>query len=98
MNLEQFAPCVHQTFVLAAGGQALEFELTEAKPLPRRDDQARAPFALLFRGPAAPVLPQRLYALESAALGRLQLFLVPVGRDGPNTDATRPVLYEAVFN
>jgi hypothetical protein len=50
-----------------------------------------APFTLLFDGPYG--LPQRIYRLEHATLGQMELFLVPIapGRDG----AAR---YEAVFN
>ena len=42
---------------------------------------------LLFRGPSLPILPQRIYPLEHAALGRLELFIVPIG----------PGQYEAIF-
>ena len=69
--------------------------LVEAAELPRRaglPGAPRAPFTLVFRGPADPVLPQRIYALKNEALGRLGIFLVPVGRDAAG------VLYEAVFN
>jgi len=71
------------------------FVLVEATELSRRaglPGAARTPFTLVFRGPADPVLPQRTYALENPALGRLEIFLVPVGRDAAG------VLYEAVFN
>ncbi len=69
--------------------------LVEARELPRRagrPDAPRTPFSLLFRGPGEPVLPQAIYPLESGTLGRLEIFLVPVGRD------VAGVLYEAVFN
>ncbi|MGI8803073.1 MAG: DUF6916 family protein [Solirubrobacteraceae bacterium] len=51
----------------------------------------RAPFSLLFRGPPAPILPQRIYALEHPALGAFELFLVPLQPDAAGT------LYQAVF-
>jgi hypothetical protein len=54
---------------------------------PRR----RAPFALLFRGPMTPMLPQRIYPLEHVQLGAFELFLVPVGPD------QHGMCYEAVF-
>ena len=51
----------------------------------------RAPFAIVFRGPRTPVLPQRIYRLQHAALGAFDLFLVPLGPDGAG------LRYEAVF-
>lgn len=51
----------------------------------------REPFSIVFRGPVEPVLPQRIYRLEHAELGELELFLVPIAQDA---DGTR---YEAVF-
>ena len=38
-----------------------------------------------------PALPQRIYRLEHAELGGLDLFLVPIGRDASG------ITYEAVF-
>jgi len=49
-------------------------------------------FSLLFRGPLQPLLPQRVYPLEHEALGRLDLFIVPIKRDAQGLQ------YEAVFN
>lgn len=54
-------------------------------------DDAREPFALQFRVAVAQVLPQAIYALRHERLGTLEIFLVPIGRDGDG------VRYEAVF-
>jgi hypothetical protein len=51
------------------------------------------PFSLVFTGDPVPVLPQQVYALEHPELGRLEIFLVPIGP--ASTGAMR---YEAVFN
>lgn len=51
----------------------------------------REPFSLLFEGPPDPFLPQRMYSLDHAQLGRFELFLVPVGQHGTN------FRYEAIF-
>ena len=51
----------------------------------------RQPFSLLFRGPRAPVLPQRIYRLEHERMGALELFIVPLG---PDAEGLR---YEAIF-
>jgi len=68
--------------------------LAEVTDLARKDHAGprRAPFSLVFRGPLSPVLPQRIWPLEHAALGRLEIFLVPIG---PDPEGMR---YEAVFN
>jgi hypothetical protein len=64
--------------VVAASGQA--------------PGRPRRTFSLIFRGPHRPRLPQSIYRLELAALGALDLFLVPVGPD------PQGMCYEAVFN
>ena len=57
------------------------------------EDGGRQPFSLLFvAGPDAPTLSQRLYRLDHASLGALDLFLVPIG---PKNGVMQ---YEAVFN
>ncbi len=55
------------------------------------DVARRTPFAVVLRGPHAPVLPQRTYQLSHPALGTFALFLVPIG---PDAEGMR---YEAVF-
>ena len=55
------------------------------------EGQPRRQFTLHLRGPEDPVLPQATYGLHHPALGGLDLFLVPVGRDGDGTT------YEAAF-
>ncbi len=51
----------------------------------------REQFSLHFRGPATPVLPQRIYRLDHPELGALEIFLVPIRRDAAG------ITYEAVF-
>jgi hypothetical protein len=51
------------------------------------------PFSLELVGPAAPVLPQATYALDHPGLGRLELFIVPLG---PDRDGG--LRYEVVYN
>jgi hypothetical protein len=52
----------------------------------------RESFSLLFRGPTSFRVPQRIYTLEHAVLGSLEIFLVPIGPDDQG------MRYEAVFN
>jgi hypothetical protein len=51
----------------------------------------REQFALHFRGPLQPALPQRIYPLTHSSLGTLEIFLVPIKRDADG------MIYEAVF-
>jgi hypothetical protein len=96
LTCADFARDVGTTFRLEWGdARGIPLVLVEAKEVPGRagsPDAPRTPFTLVFRGPAEPVFPQRTYALAGPASGRLEIFLVPVGRDAAG------VLYEAVFN
>jgi hypothetical protein len=93
LTCADFAACIRQRFRVAIGDARLELELVGADPLGREDAAPgrRRPFSLIFRGPGNPVLPQRIYRLENAALGALEIFLVPIG-----PDAEGPC-YEAIF-
>lgn len=71
--------------------QTSPFFLTEARGLGQAaTPEAQTPFSLLFRNAAS--VPQGIHALIHPLLGQVDIFLVPVARDG---DAT---LYQAVFN
>jgi hypothetical protein len=94
LTLESFRPHVGDAFGLSApGGVALTLTLDEVGSLASAGTRAeggrrrREPFRLQFRGPSLPVLPQRIYALDHQTLGRLEIFLVPIG----------PSQYEAIF-
>lgn len=52
----------------------------------------RKGFSLIFTGPREPVLPQQIYSLTHPLMGRLDIFIVPIG---VTADSCR---YEAVFN
>jgi len=93
-----FAECVGSAFrIHPESGRPLDVELIEATALASRSGGSGAPskreaFSILFRGPAEPVLPQKIYTLEHAKLGRFELFLVPIGPDAGG------MRYEAIFN
>jgi len=72
-------------------GRVYDLRLAAAVPVGLAPTGGRAPFSILFRGPAAPILPQRIYAVEHETLGRFELFLVPLGPDDAGAR------YEAVF-
>ena len=96
LTLESFSGLAGQTFRLTPeNGPAMDLVLKEARSLALKTappGPTREPFSLLFVGPKAPVLPQRIYALEHETLGRLEIFLVPTGAGADG------VQYEAIFN
>jgi hypothetical protein len=91
MTAADFEPRLHDRFRLVGDATApFEVELIDvsdgASPGPGRPQ-----FSLVFRGGPTPPLPQRIYGIEHDEMGRLDLFLVPLG---PDTEGQR---YEAVF-
>lgn len=90
-----FRPYLNTTFTIQLEGlDPIPLELdrvteTSSKPWP----DARQPFTLHFLGPVSQqYLLQHIYALDHPAMGRLELFLVPLG---PEAGRMR---YEAVFS
>jgi len=92
-----FTPHAGSTFdLITEDALTVPLELSEVKARNQTsgaEDGGRQPFSLLFvAGTDAPILSQRLYRLDHASLGALDLFLVPIG---PKNGAMQ---YEAVFN
>ena len=97
LTVQSFLPETGKRFrIEREEAAAVEVELVSVRDLSGSTGApGRAPFSLLFRGPLQPVLPQRIYAVEPvepSALGRIEIFLVPVG---PDQSGMR---YEAIFN
>lgn len=90
LRLADFDGRIKAPFTLHGAPQPIELSLEEARPLGHgvRDGGA---FALLFLGPAQPVLQQATYRLEHAEMGAMDIFLVPVGPQAGGMG------YEAVF-
>ena len=92
LRLESFSPHVGTVFVLRDGEQNMPLTLVAADALPAPPgDRGRPPFSLEFDGPREPVHPQQTVAFEHDAMGRLEIFIVPIGQDA---DHTR---YQAIF-
>ena len=89
---EQFAACLNQDFALIVSDGALLLQLSEVRPLGKRPESLRDPFALTFLGRAGLRLPQMIYKMRNVTLGEMEIFLVQVGVD--KTGST----FEAVFN
>jgi hypothetical protein len=90
LTLAAFEPLVGEPFAVVLEPATIELVLESATTLGARPG-GRDPFTLIFRGPPEPLLPQATYALEHADLGTLEIFVVPIGRDGDGTS------YEAIF-
>ena len=94
-TVETFAGRVGEAFRIVAGADtAIDAHLIEARTWGDEGSRGRGrmPFALTFRGPLQPVLPQRIYRIEHHAIGAFDLFIVPMG---PDAEGMR---YEAVFS
>ena len=78
ITFEHFQPFITQEFKLENSDVA--FTLLETKSLSAREGASRTAFSLLFRSPV-PAL-QGTYALLHDSLGRLEIFLVPIAKDG----------------
>ena len=85
-----FAGCMGTTFRVHASEEGREaVTLIEVKEL--GSSGPREQFSLVFRGGQGDHLPQRTYRMEHEELGRMDLFLVPIG---PDDEGMR---YQAVF-
>jgi hypothetical protein len=87
---DDFSLCLNDTFRLQAGDGELTLTLVEVRPLGTALRPGGA-FALLFVAAEGPSLRQAVYALKHASLGRLDIFLVPIGPVAGGAG------YEAVF-
>jgi hypothetical protein len=86
-----FAENLQTTFqIQLTPTETLELTLIELRE--GRSTARQEQFALLFLGPLAILLEQRMWPIQHATLGEFDLFLVPVGRD------PQGMQYEAVFN
>lgn len=91
LTLATFEPLVGDRFTVEATTPvAIEFVLESATATGERPG-GRDPFSLVFLGPDEPLLPQAIYTLRHGELGVLEIFVVPIARDGDG------VRYEAIF-
>jgi hypothetical protein len=89
---ETFAPLVGHAFTATTTDGQVVLELTEAKLLGHRRDQAtRDPFSLTFRGAPGLRLPQGTYQLNCGALGEIGIFITQVA------DGAKGSEFEAIF-
>jgi hypothetical protein len=96
-GFEQFVRQVNTPFFAQAGPQLVRLVLAGASTIaaasPDTEDAGNEKFSLRFVGPAQSPLGQDTYRLDHRRLGRLTIFMVPVG----SLDATQ-CHYEAIFD
>lgn len=92
LTLELFQPQVGQIFNAVFSDAILPLTLTVAQPLKSASNPnpGREPFELRFTCPQ--LVRQNIYALDNPALGRAEIFLVPIG------ETEGGYHYQAVFN
>jgi|SRR5579862_500215 len=93
LTADDFAAHAGSRYLLRVAGasEAIPLELVEVTA-GRHGRRGGRPFSVVFRGPRSPSLPQAQYRLEHAAMGELDIFLVPIALDAEG------LRYEAVFN
>lgn len=96
LSANDFAGREGEIFTITlTSGESLELELSEVRGLTgdTPEGSQRSPFSLLLLGPGDGYLPQRIYELEHPQMGKLTLFLVPLGPDREGK-----MRYEVVFS
>lgn len=92
LRAADFEEALRQAFTLRQeSGETLALVLDAVTRRPLATPGGRESFSLVFESESGVALPQRIYRLEQATLGVLDVFLVPLG---PGTAGMR---YEAVF-
>jgi hypothetical protein len=91
LTSRDFADLPAGALVMEHAGVQLPMEVLQLRDLPPISPRAN-PFAMILAGPASPMLLQGIHTLVHPAHGRLDLFIVPIGRDAERTR------YEIIFN
>lgn len=91
---EGFARHLNETFAVGLGTSTVEMTLVQATKGKPRDLEGlrKEPFALLFKCGHPVILPQKIYPFANSGFGRMDIFIVPVGREPDG------IVYQAVFN
>jgi hypothetical protein len=88
--IDDFKPHLGSEFDVQAAGGPVAMKLSRVDPAGNSGRKGGA-FSLIFATPRGPWLPQAIYPMRHAALGTMEIFLVPIG---PLGDANG---YQAVF-
>jgi hypothetical protein len=88
--IDDFRPLLGSQFDVQAGGGAVAMKLSRVDPAGESGRKGGA-FSLIFAAPRGPWLPQAIYPMRHAALGVMEIFLVPIGPLGESNG------YQAIF-
>jgi hypothetical protein len=91
LTSKDFADLPAGTLAVEHEGTQLPMEVLQLRELPHISPRAE-PFSVILGGPASPLLGQGMHALVHPVHGRLEVFMVPIGRDPQRTR------YEIIFN
>jgi hypothetical protein len=91
---EGFASHLHGSFSVGVGPSTVEMTLVQATKGTPRDWEGlrKEPFSLMFKCANPVILPQKMYLFERPGFGKMDIFIVPVGRERDG------VVYQAIFN
>jgi hypothetical protein len=91
---EGFATHLNGTFAVGVGGGVVEMILVQATRGWPQDCEGlrKAPFSLMFKCAKPVILPQKTYLFERPGFGKMDIFIVPVGRERDG------IVYQAIFN
>lgn len=94
LDTSTFSQCMNQVFHADVGSCEVRMTLIDMKRhnFPKYPGMSREPFSLIFKSESQVILPQKIYMMNNKSIGKLGIFIVPVGRD------TGGIIYEAVFN
>jgi hypothetical protein len=91
LTADDFSKHLNTLFTFHDGNREWQLTLMSVSTLPGRSGK-RQPFSLVFTGPPGVVFRQSMYPFEHASMGRLPIFIVPIGADAEGTQ------YEAIFS
>ena len=81
VGIDDFRPHLGSQFDAQAAGGVVEMKLSRVDPAGESGRKGGA-FSLIFAAPRGPWLPQAIYPMRHAALGAMEVFLVPIGPVG----------------
>ena len=90
LNCQSFREVMESDFEVRHQGGSVALKLVEV--FEKNESPRFEQFALTFRGPLEPLLPQCIHRFEHPVLGPRDMFAVPLGPDGDGMQ------YEVVFN
>jgi hypothetical protein len=78
VGIDDFKPHLGSQFDAQAAGGPVAMTLSRVDPAGDSGRKGGA-FSLIFTAPRGPWLPQAIYPIRHAALGAMEIFLVPIG-------------------